>query len=87
MLIPLGGVSNIFVGQTVEVFDTKIDTPTYIDGQEYAFVGCHTVNQNPAVTGERAFMGFFNLRIGDKLWFKQISPNNKVKAVMKAVPC
>ena len=62
-------------------------SPTYIAGQEYAFVGCHTVNQNPAVTGERAFMGFFNLRIGDKLWFKQISPNNKVKAVMKAVPC
>ena len=62
-------------------------TPTYIDGQEYAFVGCHTVNQNPAVTEERAFMGFFDLRIGDKLWFKQISPNNKVKAVMKAVPC
>jgi hypothetical protein len=25
VLIPLGGVSNIFVGQTVEVFDTKID--------------------------------------------------------------
>ena len=25
VLIPLGGVSNVFVGQTVEVFDTKID--------------------------------------------------------------
>jgi hypothetical protein len=25
LMIPLGGVSNIFVGQTVEVFDTKID--------------------------------------------------------------
>ena len=62
-------------------------TPTYIAGQEYAFVGCHTVNQNPAITGERAFMAFFDLRTGDKLWFKQISPDNEVKAVMKAVPC
>jgi hypothetical protein len=62
-------------------------TPTYISGNEYAFVGCHTVVSNPSVTGERTFMGFFDLRIGDKLWFKQISPNNKVKAVMKAVPC
>ena len=62
-------------------------SPTYIDGQEYAFVGCHTVVSNPAVTGERAFMGFFDLRVGDKLWFKQISPDNEVKAVMTAVPC
>ena len=62
-------------------------TPTYIDGQEYAFVGCHTVVSNPSVAGERAFMGFFDLRVGDKLWFKQISPNNEVKAVATAVPC
>tara|TARA_R110000765_G_scaffold316676_1_gene409045 strand:- start:202 stop:447 length:246 start_codon:yes stop_codon:yes gene_type:complete len=80
-------MSKIFIVTTALLLLGACGTPTYIEGQEYAFVGCHTVVQNPAVTGERAFMGFFDLRVGDKLWFKQISPDNEVKAVMTAIPC
>ena len=79
-------MSKIFIVTTALLLGA-CGTPTYTEGQEYAFVGCHTVVQNPAVTGERAFMGFFDLRVGDKLWFKQISPDNEVKAVMTAIPC
>ena len=79
-------MSKIFIVTTALLLGA-CGTPTYIEGQEYTFVGCHTVVQNPAVTGERAFMGFFDLRVGDKLWFKQISPDNEVKAVMTAIPC
>lgn len=53
----------------------------------YAFVGCHEVIQNPASTGEKAFLGFIDLEVGDRIWFKRVNDNGSVKPVATSTPC
>jgi len=61
--------------------------PTYERGT-YQFVGCHTVTQNPASDGERAFFAFIDLHAGDELFFKQINNNTgKATSVSTGVKC
>ena len=61
--------------------------PTYERGT-YQFVGCHTVTQNPASDGERAFFAFIDLKAGDELFFKQINNDaGRATPVSTGVQC
>ncbi len=53
----------------------------------YAWVGCHVVTQNPSPTGEYAIQPFHDLPIGSKIYFKQVSLDGSVGPVTTGVPC
>jgi|TARA_R110000787_G_scaffold37078_3_gene94429 hypothetical protein len=53
----------------------------------YEYVGCNKVTQNPAETGERAFIGFTDLKKGDHVLFKRVDNNGDVGPVITAIPC
>tara|TARA_R110000751_G_scaffold107351_1_gene203528 strand:+ start:575 stop:817 length:243 start_codon:yes stop_codon:yes gene_type:complete len=61
--------------------------PTYERGT-FDYVGCHTVTENPATDGERAFFAFIDLRAGNELFFKQIdNDTGKATTVSTGVKC
>jgi len=54
----------------------------------FAYVGCHTVTQNPAPDGEHAFFIFIDLVEGDELYFKQINNENGIPTpVSSGIKC
>ena len=60
----------------------------YAEGDvAYEYVGCNRVIQNPAETGERAFIGFTDLREGDYVLLKRVDNNGNVGPVVTATPC
>jgi|TARA_R110000796_G_scaffold70572_2_gene160411 hypothetical protein len=60
----------------------------YTQGEEaYEYVGCNRVVQSPVKTGERAFMGFIDLKAGDYVFYKRVDNNGDVGTVVTSVPC
>ena len=58
-----------------------------LGGTEYAWVGCHEVTKNPASSGEWATSLAGDLQVGDKFYFKQVSPDGTVGPVTTGKPC
>ena len=59
-----------------------------LGGTTYAWVGCHVVTKNPANSGEWA-TSLLNgdLKVGDKFYMKQVSPDGTVGPVTTGKPC
>ena len=53
---------------------------------EYVYVGCHVVH-TPVVGNVYAFSPFGDLKVGDRLYFKQFSGPSKIKPLITAEPC
>ena len=53
----------------------------------YEYVGCHQVIHNPADTGERAFLGFADLKKGDYVFYKRVDNNGETGPVVTATSC
>jgi|TARA_B110000503_G_C6935271_1_gene324546 hypothetical protein len=53
---------------------------------EYAYVGCHVVH-TPVVGNVYAFSPFGDLKVGDRLYFKQFSGSSTIKPLITSSPC
>ena len=56
---------------------------------DWAYVGCHVVTQNPSPTGEYAVTPFphLEMRVGERIYWKQRSKDGSPGLVTTGVPC
>tara|TARA_R110000803_G_C11869677_1_gene308264 strand:- start:207 stop:479 length:273 start_codon:yes stop_codon:yes gene_type:complete len=76
-------VSLLLVGGcTIPTYNKDLGGVEWEAQPAWHWIGCYTVNENPAEDGEIAFfiLSIFPLEVGERVWFKNVQGNKVIKS-------
>ena len=84
MKIILSLIAVVFLGAC-----TQAQKAVMKGSNEWVYVGCHVVTQNPSPSGEYAVTPFphLEMKVGERISWKQRSKDGSVGPITTGVPC